>query len=89
MADRDRRLASISASVNGGGKLGQMPARSGSRTRLRDEHGYRGGITIVKDYVRAHRLRHRKSRGLSSACDRQSNNETWSLPSPFLRHHPS
>src|SRR3954462_3758902 len=28
--------------------------------RLRDEHGYRGGITIVKDYVRAHRLRHRE-----------------------------
>jgi transposase len=27
--------------------------------RLRDEHGYAGGITIVKDYVRAHRLRHR------------------------------
>ena len=25
--------------------------------RLRDEHGYSGGITIVKDYVRAHRLR--------------------------------
>jgi transposase len=28
--------------------------------RLRDEHGYRGGITIVKDYVRVHRLRHRE-----------------------------
>src|SRR5246127_5354081 len=28
--------------------------------RLRDEHGYTGGITIVKDYVRAHRLRHRE-----------------------------
>ena len=28
--------------------------------RLRDEHGYAGGITIVKDYVRAHRLRHRE-----------------------------
>lgn len=28
--------------------------------RLRDEHGYSGGITIVKDYVRAHRLRHRE-----------------------------
>jgi transposase len=28
--------------------------------RLRDEHGYIGGITIVKDYVRAHRLRHRE-----------------------------
>src|SRR5215472_10118853 len=28
--------------------------------RLRDEHGYGGGITIVKDYVRAHRLRHRE-----------------------------
>jgi transposase len=27
--------------------------------RLRDEHGYAGGITIVKDYVLAHRLRHR------------------------------
>ena len=26
--------------------------------RLRDEHGYSGGITIVKDYVLAHRLRH-------------------------------
>src|ERR1700758_2183914 len=26
--------------------------------RLRDEHGYAGGITIVKDYVRAQRLRH-------------------------------
>src|SRR3954453_3163143 len=26
--------------------------------RLRGEHGYAGGITIVKDYVRAHRLRH-------------------------------
>ena len=25
--------------------------------RLRDEHGYGGGITIVKDHVRAHRLR--------------------------------
>src|SRR6201984_613070 len=28
--------------------------------RLRDEHGYSGGITIVKDYVRARRLRHRE-----------------------------
>ena len=28
--------------------------------RLRDEHGYPGGITIVKDYVRAQRLRHRE-----------------------------
>ena len=28
--------------------------------RLRDEHGYAGGITIVKDYVLAHRLRHRE-----------------------------
>src|SRR5499433_1055851 len=28
--------------------------------RLRDEHGYAGGITIVKDYVRAQRLRHRE-----------------------------
>src|SRR5215213_3897949 len=28
--------------------------------RLRDEHGYGGGITIVKDYVLAHRLRHRE-----------------------------
>ena len=28
--------------------------------RLRDEHGYSGGITIVKDYVRVHRLRHRE-----------------------------
>jgi len=26
--------------------------------RLGDEHGYAGGITIVKDYVRARRLRH-------------------------------
>src|SRR5215472_6155241 len=26
--------------------------------RLCDEHGYAGGITIVKDYVRAQRLRH-------------------------------
>jgi hypothetical protein len=28
--------------------------------RLRDEHGYAGGITIVKDYVLAHPLRHRE-----------------------------
>ena len=28
--------------------------------RLRDEHGYSGGITIVKDYVLARRLRHRE-----------------------------
>ena len=28
--------------------------------RLRDEHGYSGGITIVKDYVLAQRLRHRE-----------------------------
>ena len=28
--------------------------------RLRDEHGYTGGITIVKGYVRAHLLRHRE-----------------------------
>src|SRR6266852_2253334 len=28
--------------------------------RLRDEHGYGGGITIVKDYVRARRLRQRE-----------------------------
>ena len=28
--------------------------------RLRDEHGYAGGITIVKDYVRVRRLRHRE-----------------------------
>jgi transposase len=27
---------------------------------LRDEHAYAGGITIVKDYVRAQRLRHRE-----------------------------
>jgi hypothetical protein len=26
----------------------------------RDEHGYSGGITIVKDYVLARRLRHRE-----------------------------
>jgi hypothetical protein len=29
--------------------------------RLRDEHGYTGGITIVKDYVLACRLRQRES----------------------------
>src|SRR5438477_9140311 len=28
--------------------------------RLRDEHGYAGGITIVKDYVLARRLRQRE-----------------------------
>src|SRR6266566_980746 len=28
--------------------------------RLRDEHGYSGGITIVKDYVLSRRLRHRE-----------------------------
>ena len=28
--------------------------------RLRDEHGYSGGITIVKDYVLSQRLRHRE-----------------------------
>ena len=28
--------------------------------RLRDEHGYAGGITIVKDYVRVRRRRHRE-----------------------------
>src|SRR5262245_58547289 len=28
--------------------------------RLRDEHGYAGGIKIVKDSVRARRLRHRE-----------------------------
>ena len=28
--------------------------------RLRDEHGYTGGITIVKDYVLARRLRQRE-----------------------------
>src|SRR5262245_6976903 len=28
--------------------------------RLRDEHGYRGGITIVRGYVRSHRLQHRE-----------------------------
>ena len=28
--------------------------------RLRDEHGYAGGITIIKDYVLARRLRHRE-----------------------------
>jgi transposase len=28
--------------------------------RLRDEHGYSGGITIVKDYVLVRRLRHRE-----------------------------
>ena len=28
--------------------------------RLRDEHGYSGGITIVKDYVLARRLRQRE-----------------------------
>jgi transposase len=28
--------------------------------RLRDEHGYCGGITIVRDYVRVHRLQHRE-----------------------------
>jgi len=28
--------------------------------RLRDEHGYRGGITIVKDYVHERRLRQRE-----------------------------
>src|SRR4051795_6244301 len=28
--------------------------------RLREEHGYAGGITIVKDYVLSRRLRHRE-----------------------------
>jgi hypothetical protein len=28
--------------------------------RLREEHGYAGGITVVKDYVRGHRLQHRE-----------------------------
>lgn len=28
--------------------------------RLRDEHGYRGGYTSVKDYVRDHGIRHRE-----------------------------
>src|SRR5215831_13711466 len=28
--------------------------------RLRDEHGYRGGITIVRDSVRLHRVQHRE-----------------------------
>src|SRR6202158_5828389 len=28
--------------------------------RLRDEHGYAGGLTIVKDYVLSRRLRHRE-----------------------------
>jgi len=28
--------------------------------RLREEHGYAGGITIVRDYLRAHRQRHRE-----------------------------
>ena len=28
--------------------------------RLRDEHGYAGGITVVKDYAQAHRQRHRE-----------------------------
>ena len=28
--------------------------------RLRDEHGYSGGITIVRDYVRGRRLQHRE-----------------------------
>src|SRR5260221_10672328 len=28
--------------------------------RLRDEHGYSGGITIVNDYVLSRRLRHRE-----------------------------
>jgi transposase len=28
--------------------------------RLRDEHGYGGGITVVRDYVRSHRLQHRE-----------------------------
>src|SRR5262245_48748827 len=40
--------------------------------RLRDEYGYSGGITIVKDYVRARRLRHSSeratSRGLSPSA---------------------
>src|SRR5450432_4381825 len=29
--------------------------------RLRDEHGYAGGLTIVKDYVHERRLRQRRS----------------------------
>ena len=29
--------------------------------RLRDEHGYAGGITIVKGYVLSRRLRHREA----------------------------
>ena len=33
--------------------------RSGSSNGF-DEHGYAGGITIVKDYVRTQRLRHRE-----------------------------
>ena len=28
--------------------------------RLKDEHGFRGGYTIVKDYVRDARLRHKE-----------------------------
>ena len=30
------------------------------RERLRDEHGFEGGETIVKDYVREHRRRQRE-----------------------------
>src|ERR1700732_1590451 len=38
----------------------QRPPSKRIFERLRDEHGYSGGITIVKDYVLARRLRHRE-----------------------------
>jgi transposase len=42
----------------GGGSSGILRKRIFER--LRDEHGYAGGITIVDDYVLARRLRQRK-----------------------------
>ena len=45
--------------------------------RLRDEHGYAGGITIVKDYVRVRRLRHREVFCAAAARSRPCTGGFW------------
>jgi transposase len=57
------RFVGIIAQILEGDKIRPAKQRHTSQRifeRLRDEHGYSGGITIVKDYVLAHRQRLRE-----------------------------
>ena len=45
--------------MTGGRESSGIPAKR-IFERLRDEHGYSGGITILRDYVRGRRLQQRE-----------------------------